>query len=225
MMAIFRSVDRAYVLCMHCEEFNRTKLQNWPSEAVQKVVLWSGLRSDAKYCGNGKCKIDGFTTEDNHYAKASFAHNGMVAHAAARNYKQILVLEEDFCFNTNTQSWLGNEAAAFEHFLTNSFDGYLRLAFYGYLDDWLRKSGGREACACKLNQSHVCQIKKHCDLRGSEGYVLHQNLFPLFHPKHMDTDTEGNPTMSTMWIDMWPRAGEWAPSAASVDSGLDSYLA
>jgi hypothetical protein len=200
-MAVFRAVDQVYVLCMSCDNFNRTKLQRWPVEAAEKVVLWSGPKSDEKYCPkeSGKCKMGGFSINADHTAKASFAHYGMVADAASKKFKQILILEDDFCWNTNTE-WEGHEVEAFEHFLAHQFNGYLRLSFYGYLTEWFKESNGNvpHACACKLDNSHVCQIKKGCDLRGSEAYVLHHSLFPMFVPGHTHGGNE-------MWIDMWPR--------------------
>ena len=160
-------VDHVYILCMNCDQI--AVRPEWEG----RVSLFSGAQFDA-------C-IDATHYSLDHYLKATLSHAGVVSDAVRSQHKTIAVFEEDSSTIGSDTEFNEQDIGDYYNVVTRYPWNVVRLGWRPYTLELNYPQPCSASCACTFQGKRVCTVDAAgCDLRSSDGYVMHSRAFAAF---------------------------------------------
>jgi len=150
-----------------------------------------------------KCAPSRYIAGDfTHAVKVSFAHAAMIEISQRDGYRSVAVIESDAIFTSDEFSV--DAVTGFKNILHTDDWNLIRFGYRPYFLEESSRTRCARSCRCNINtlfSRDFCKLEgTGCDIRSSDFYVIHSNVFGQLKSKLLDLRSPNSKRI----IDTWP---------------------
>jgi len=167
-----------------------------PDQLAQRATCIVGSELDK--CAPSRYIAGDFT----HAVKVSFAHAAMIEISQRDGYRSVAVIESDAIFTSDEFSV--DAVTGFKNILHTDDWNLIRFGYRPYFLEESSRTRCARSCRCNINtlfSRDFCKLEgTGCDIRSSDFYVIHSNVFGQLKSKLLDLRSPNSKRI----IDTWP---------------------